>query len=148
MRVTSWMASHTSCRKVLGGLGGITLDPNVFRRSSRSTGEPDIPVIQTVQSNMATVNTLILNSCLEWSHFLSWYFTRRSFSKVKHILDTSIVDYIQTCQKYTNYNYPKPYTRTSLKTCKSIFFLSCCKGIWNSVQVQSKFDKFSGLWPE
>lgn len=92
------MASHTSCRKVLGGLGGITLDPNVFRRSSRSTGEPDIPVIQTVQSNMATVNTLILNSRLEWSHFLSWYFTRSSFSKVKHILDTSIVDYIQiTC---------------------------------------------------
>ena len=31
MRVTSCSASHTSCRNVLGGFGGIVLDPNTSR---------------------------------------------------------------------------------------------------------------------
>ena len=34
--MTSCNASQTSCRKLLGGFGGITLEPNTFRLSSRS----------------------------------------------------------------------------------------------------------------
>lgn len=65
--------------------------------------------------------------------------------KIVQLFDSSKPTCMILKQNYTNYKHPKPNTCTSLKTCKSINFHSCCKGIWNSVQVQSKFDKFSGL---
>lgn len=40
MRVISCKASHTSCANVLGGLGGIELDPKVSLLCSRSTCDP------------------------------------------------------------------------------------------------------------
>lgn len=39
------MASHINCKNVFGGLGGITLEPNVFLLSSKSAGFPDKPEI-------------------------------------------------------------------------------------------------------
>ena len=40
IRVTSCSASHTSCRKVFGGFGGITLEPKMSRLRSRSSRDP------------------------------------------------------------------------------------------------------------
>lgn len=38
--VTSWSASHTNCKKVLGFLGGIKFCPNTVFRLSMSVGCP------------------------------------------------------------------------------------------------------------
>ena len=43
--VMSCRASHTNSRKVLGGFGGIMLDPNTSRRPSKSALSPRRPVI-------------------------------------------------------------------------------------------------------
>ena len=43
MSVTSWRASHTNSKKVLGFLGGIKFCPNTCLRFSRSAGFPDRP---------------------------------------------------------------------------------------------------------
>ena len=43
MRVTSWRASHTSSRKVLGGRGGIVFEPNTSLRRSMSDLSPLMP---------------------------------------------------------------------------------------------------------
>lgn len=39
----SCKASHTNCRNVFGGFGGIEFDPNVSRLCSKSTCDPLSP---------------------------------------------------------------------------------------------------------
>ena len=51
MSVTSCRASHTNCRNVFGGFGGITFEPNVSLLLARSSGLPESPKINNVCSH-------------------------------------------------------------------------------------------------
>lgn len=44
IKVTSWSASQINWKNVLGGLGGIELQPKTFLRSSKSLCDPLKPV--------------------------------------------------------------------------------------------------------
>ena len=63
MSVTSCSASHTRRQNVLGGLGGIVLDPNVCRLCSMSFGVPDNPerfIMKTEKKGKHEINIQIV----------------------------------------------------------------------------------------
>ncbi len=53
MSVTSCSASHTNCRNVLGGLGGMTFDPNTSTRCFMSVSDPLNP--ENTKNNISSV---------------------------------------------------------------------------------------------
>ena len=59
--VTSCSASQTSWRNVLGGLGGITLDPNTSLRRSKSSFPPDKPEKSTMRVKLESFSYFFLS---------------------------------------------------------------------------------------